>query len=235
MTGAAVACGLAVGTVVLLWPPGSRRQGSRLACGPAVMKALGRVGRLLTWRGHRPAPLSSGVVLALVDDLATQVRAGASPARAWAVATALMSEAGDLPAGAREWATGDPPRECLDRLLAASQAPAGLQALRSAWALCEEVGAPLADVLAAVADAMRQDAEVEADIESALAAPRSTARLLALLPFGGLALGQLVGARPFDVLLRSPAGRLCAVVGLGLALTGHWWAGRLVDRTAARL
>jgi tight adherence protein B len=174
-------------------------------------------------------------VLRLVDDLATQVRAGATPARAWTVATGLMVGSADEPAGSRLMAPGEAPRECLDRLAAAAGAPPGVVALRAAWALCEDVGAPLADVLAAVADAMRQDAEVEADIESALAAPRSTARLLALLPLAGLALGQLVGARPVDVLLHSSVGRLCAGVGLGLALAGHWWPRRLVERTAARL
>ena len=67
---------------------------------------------------------------------------------------------------------GEAPRECLDRLAAVPGAPPALVALRAAWGLSEDVGAPLADVLAAVADAIRQDAEVEADIESALAAPR---------------------------------------------------------------
>jgi tight adherence protein B len=188
-------------------------------------------------------------VLALVDDLATQVRAGAAPARAWAVAMSMAAETVDGDASTTSGqegstssaatpclaAPGETPRACLERLAAAPGAPPALLALSAAWALCEDVGAPLADVLDAVADGLRQDAEVEAEIESALAAPRSTARLLAWLPMAGLALGQLVGARPVHVLMHSSAGRLCAVTGLGLAVAGRWWARRLVERTAAQL
>jgi tight adherence protein B len=173
------------------------------------------------------------VVLRLVDDLATQVRGGASPASAWSVATDLLERAAD---GDAPLATpGEPPRDCLHRLATAQGAAPELLALSAAWTLCEDVGAPLAEVLHAVADAIRQDAEIEADIESSLAAPRSTARLLSLLPLAGLLLGQLVGARPVHVLLHTTAGRLCALAGLSLALVGRWWAGRLVARTAALL
>jgi tight adherence protein B len=237
MTGGAitVVCGLVAGAGVLVIPPAPRRQGSRTAGRLRTGKALRTTWRSLNRRRRRHVTISAASVLRLVDDLATQVRAGAAPVRAWTVATSLLTEWGDGSGGARLEVGGEAPRECLDRLAAAGDAPAGLVALRSAWVLCEDVGAPLADVLASVADAMRQDAEVEADIESALAAPRSTARLLALLPMAGLALGELVGARPVHVLLHSSVGRLCAVAGLALALAGHWWARRLVEHTAARL
>jgi tight adherence protein B len=176
--------------------------------------------------------VSDGVVLRLVDDLATQVRAGASPDAAWSVATDLLGRTeGDAPLTR----PGEAPRDCLERLAAAPDAAPELRALSAAWALCEDVGAPLAEVLHAVAEAIRADAEIEADIESALAAPRSTARLLALLPLAGLLLGQLVGARPVHVLGHTPAGRVCALAGLVLALVGRWSAGRLVERTAALL
>jgi tight adherence protein B len=110
-----------------------------------------------------------------------------------------------------------------------------LLALDAAWRLCDDVGAPLADVLSTVAEGIRQDADVEAEIEAALAAPRSTSRLLGALPVLALGLGQLMGAHPVQVLVQTTVGRVCAVTGLVLAAAGQWWTRRLVARTAALL
>jgi tight adherence protein B len=238
---AAIACGVLAGGGLFVRP--ARRSGSsgprpfRATWGPALCRrtAPALVHRCLSRGSRRPpsATVPVPVVLRLVDDLATQVRAGAAPASAWSVAADLLGRTAD---GAPPLVTpGEAPRDCLHRLATAKGAAPELLALSAAWALCEDAGAPLAEVLRAVADAIRQDAEIEADIEAALAAPRSTARLLSLLPLAGLLLGQLVGARPVHVLLHTPGGRLCALAGLALALVGRWWATRLVARTAALL
>jgi len=242
----ALACGALAGAGVLLGPDGDRRPGAhgRRPTGVALsVAAVGwcrraASGLVRRWRAHGPgrptsAAVAAGVLLRLVDDLATQVRAGASPAAAWSVATDLLG--GTSEGGAPLTRPGEAPRDSLRRLSAAPGAAPELLALSAAWALCEDVGAPLAQVLRSVADAIRQDGEIEADIESALAAPRSTARLLAFLPLAGLLLGQLIGAQPVQVLLHTPAGRVCGLVGLVLALVGRWSAGRLVERTAALL
>lgn len=241
----AIACGILAGAGVLVRPRVGRRRGARdprpigsaWSLASTVRCRRGASGLVRRWRsrgGRRAwsAPVPVPVVLRLVDDLATQVRAGASPSSAWAVATDLLkTEEGAVPLTT----PGEAPRDCLDRLASGPRAAPELLALSAAWALCEDVGAPLAQVLHGVADAIRQDAEVEADVESALAAPRSTARLLTLLPLAGLLLGQLIGARPVHVLVHTPVGRICALAGLVLALGGRWWASRLVARTAALL
>jgi tight adherence protein B len=165
-------------------------------------------------------------VLRLAEDLATQLRAGAAPQTAWRAAVELLPQA---------VAVADQPRHVLARLAGAAGAPAALQSLHAAWALSDDVGAPLADVLGTVAAAIRQDGDVEADIEAALAAPRSTARLLAVLPLAGLGLGELIGAHPLAMLLHTAIGRVCAVLGLALAIAGQWWTRRLVARAAALL
>jgi len=239
---AAIWCGILAGAGMLLRSAGGRRPDARrlrrvdrlLGLGVRCRRAASRLARRGRPAGDgRAASPPSGVVLRLVDDLATQVRAGASPAAAWSVATDLLGRAAD--GDAQLTRPGESPRDCLDRLATAPGAAPQLLALSAAWALCEDVGAPLADVLRSVADAIRADAEIDADIESALAAPRSTARLLAFLPLAGLLLGQLIGARPVHVLLDTPAGRSCGLAGLVLALVGRWSAGRLVERTAALL
>jgi tight adherence protein B len=198
--------------------------------------------------------LTTAMVLRLVEDLAMQVRAGATPARAWTVVTEMHSASGESRSDSRSeppggaaiaWSAagtaeslarpGESALDSLTRLRLHRGASPALQSLHAAWSLCDEVGAPLAPVLTTVADAIRQDADVEADIDAALAAPRATARLLAVLPLAGLALGELIGAHPVHVLLHTGLGRLCAVAGLLLAVAGQWWTSRLVTRTAVRL
>lgn len=203
-------------------PPGSR--------GPLapLRSASGRRRWLSRPRGVGPAAATTRAeALVLIDDVAGQVRAGASPAAAWSEARALMT--GSSATGAEE------PIESLRQLAAAPGAPPGLRALHASWILCDDVGAPLADVLKAVAAGIRQDAEVEADIDAALAGPQATARLLAGLPLVGLAIGELIGARPLEVLVQTPVGRTCGVLGLLLAGAGQWWTRRLIRRTAALL
>lgn len=237
-------CGFLVSAAILVLPqpvrsvpsgPSPHRRRSRSpevrpdtgsALRSRVLGVARRVRRRLGGADGEPADATSEDVLGLVEDLATQVRAGAAPDAAWRVVAELRQ---------LDEAAGERPRETLRRLASQARAPAAVAALHAAWALSEDVGAPLADVLQTVAGSIRQDAEVEADIEAALAAPRSTARLLAALPLAGIGLGELIGAHPVQVLLTTAIGRVCAVVGLLLAFAGQWWTRRLVSRTTALL
>ena len=51
-----------------------------------------------------------------------------------------------------------------------------------------------------------------------------------LLPLAGVALAAGLGARPGYVLLHTPLGVGCLVLGLVLDGTGLWWTARLVAR-----
>ena len=77
---------------------------------------------------------------------------------------------------------------------------------------------------------LRQEAEVDAEVEASLAAPRATARLLAGLPLVGVALGELIGAHPVAVLIGTAVGRTCALCGVLLAVAGQLWTRALVAR-----
>lgn len=166
------------------------------------------------------------MLLQVLEAVAAQVRGGAVPSAAWDCALDVIGpSAGHLPrAGSdplaralREMGTGDP--------LVASVA--------AAWALAQDVGASLADVLDQVAAGLRAEAEIEAEIQASLAAPRATARLLAGLPVAGVGLGELIGAGPLGVLVGTPTGRLAGLAGVGLAVAGQLWTRRLVARAAA--
>ncbi|ROR96189.1 tight adherence protein B [Salana multivorans] len=89
-------------------------------------------------------------------------------------------------------------------------------------------GAPLADVLDAVAVAVAEAEAAEADRRRARAGPASTARLLGWLPLGALLLGTGFGADPVAVVLAGGPGLLAMVAGGLLMVAGRWWSARLV-------
>ena len=69
-------------------------------------------------------------------------------------------------------------------------------------------------------------------VAAALAGPRASAALLALLPLAGVALAAGLGARPLHVLLHTPLGVGCLLLGAALDLLGLWWTTRIVARAA---
>jgi tight adherence protein B len=87
-------------------------------------------------------------------------------------------------------------------------------------------GAGLADALDRIVTQDRRAEEVRRQLEAHLAAPRATARMLALLPALGDPLGWLLGTTP---------GWACLALGLILIATGLAWATRIVARTECLL
>lgn len=90
-------------------------------------------------------------------------------------------------------------------------------------------GGPAGEALDAVAEALRFERDAAAAVQSALAGPTATARLLIMLPVLGLGLGQLSGADPFGVLFTPGIGSLALAVGVIGNLTGWWWSRRLIS------
>ena len=73
-----------------------------------------------------------------------------------------------------------------------------------------------------------------ARIRAQLAGPRATAGVLTALPVLGLALGELVGAHPLGVLRSGLLGQLLVVVGVGIAMGGAVWTGRILRGAVPR-
>src|SRR3954453_6923446 len=224
--GPLLACGLLVAAVVV-WP--GVRLGVRAGAGAGPASGASRWSR--AWSGwvvaarlrRRSRGTADGQALELIEALATQVRAGASPEAAWRQAHEVVCgpSAGEAPSAVSD--PGSLPRGGPDL----ARDPAW-RALGAAWRMSEQTGAPLADVLDRLAVGLRQEAEVDAEVEASLAAPRATARLLAGLPLVGVALGELLGARPLAVLVGTPVGRACGLGGLLLAVAGQVWTRALV-------
>lgn len=98
----------------------------------------------------------------------------------------------------------------------------------AACRLATRTGAPLAAVVDVVVAGIAEVAEAQALRRTALAGPRATARLLAWLPAGGIALGTMLGADPVAVLMGGGVGGLCLVGGGVLFLVGRRWVHALV-------
>src|SRR5262249_56441804 len=76
---------------------------------------------------------------------------------------------------------------------------------------------------------LRTDEEHRRRLAAELAGPRATARLLALLPLVGIAMGQALDAEPLRMLLTTPWGRLALVAGISLEVCGTWWVNRIAN------
>jgi tight adherence protein B len=224
---------------ILVWPGARRRPPPAVPSSAAAKESMTaqRPGRSsgLRWRwwetgwparclrsrqaSSRGAKRAAGRAIEVVEALATQVRAGATPDAAWRMALEVVD--GGVPDNPTPFSLVSRQDESVD--------PAW-RALGAAWRLSEQTGAPLADVLDRLAAGLREELEVEAEVEASLAAPRATARLLAGLPLVGVALGELIGARPTAVLVGTPLGRVSALAGLLLAVAGQLWTRALVLR-----
>jgi len=104
-----------------------------------------------------------------------------------------------------------------------------LAMLAAAWEVAHRSGAGLAGVVSRIAVTVRADAGRARQVEAALGGARSTARLFAVLPVLGVALGAGMDADPVGVLTGTPVGAWCLCAGAVLVVTGLVWVERLAD------
>ncbi|WP_431774227.1 type II secretion system F family protein [Streptomyces cucumeris] len=224
------------------------RMGRELLCLPAggVVALLGAsvlplllaaaavpvVGRWLRRREHsRDCERHAAGVIELCSAVAGELRAGRQPGEALlAVAPSDLGERWGLVAAAARFG-GDVP----DALRRAARTPGaeGLTGVAACWQVAVDEGAGLAAGLDRVAAALRAERDQRDDLRAKLAGPRATAMALAGLPLVGLVLGSALGADPLYVLLHTPAGLGCLVLGGLLEWAGLFWTGRLVRSALA--
>lgn len=192
-----------------------------------LVSAIGLRARRRT-RRRRRAALARRSVIRAAEVLVAELQAGAPALDALAAASA------DLPDLSAVTAAAHLGGEVPIALVALSRRPglSGLRQLAAAWAVSSETGSGLAATVERLVEALRDDEATQDETEVALATPRATARLLAVLPLAGLGLGTAVGADPWGFLTRSPAGLVIAGAGVLLAGVGLEWVERLADRVA---
>lgn len=181
-------------------------------------------------RRRRPQPPRDAEIVDACLALSAELQAGVSVPRALAASArewpALLGTAagrsvigGDVAAALRE--TAERP------------GAGALRAVAAGWTVTELTGAPLSRVLVAVADSLRAEAAVRREIHAQLATVRTTARLLAALPFGTLLLLSGGDGAAVAFLLGSHYGWACLAGAVLFAGAGMWWVNRLA-RSAGR-
>jgi tight adherence protein B len=186
-------------------------------------------GRLLRRTADRAAREREQAVVDLCAAVAGELRAGRQPDGALLAVdravTRRLEDAGAAVLAAARFG-GDVPGALREAALLPGAE--GLAGAAACWQVAVEGGAGLAEGLERVAGAVRARGEQREELRAQLAAPRSTALVLALLPVFGLAMGAAMEADPLWVLLHTPAGLLCLTVGLLLEWAGLVWVGRIV-------
>jgi len=194
---------------------------------PLVLAAclMGTTGAWLTscGRSRRQLAQTRAQVVEACEALASGLRAGLPPERV------LSGTADDLPLLVPAATAAKLGADVGTALRSAATRPGAdrLAMLASAWDVARRSGAGLADVVSRIAVMVRADAGRQRQIEAALGGARSTARLFAVLPVLGLALGAGMDADPLGVLTRSAVGAWCLCLGTALACLGLVWVERL--------
>lgn len=155
--------------------------------------------------------------------MAAELRAGQLPAQ---VLTGLSREHDFvLPAAQAADLGGDVATALRD----AARVPGreALLDLGSAWQVADRCGAPLASVLGRLEQSLREDHDLEREIQAGVAPARATGRLMAVLPVVGLVLGSGLGGSPISMLTSTWPGSMCAAMGCCLACLGVLWIERI--------
>ncbi|GAA0935231.1 hypothetical protein GCM10009554_21920 [Kribbella koreensis] len=167
----------------------------------------------------RIAAARRATVIEACDVLSAELTAGRPPAAALEGAATVCPDLQVASAAAK--LGGDVPT--LLELIAETPGAEGLRALAAAWRVADESGAAFAVITERLADSLRADESIRRQITTGMAGTRATARLLAVLPLFGTALGYALGANPLAFLTQTPPGWLCLALGLALSTLGlHW-------------
>lgn len=105
-----------------------------------------------------------------------------------------------------------------------------LRQLAACWLVGTTQGAGLAVTIERLALGVKSQLELEATLNSELAAPRATGRLLSLLPLVGIAMGYMLGADPLAWFVGSMGGAVTLILAVALTGVGALWSRRIVQR-----
>ena len=182
-----------------------------------------RRGEAAHHRGRAQGPPSTRELALLTAEVSTRLRAGAPASSAWERALERIGVGSAVgtddvyPRAFDEWAR-EPPR--WRSLLMRARSPDAAAARTSAASVVvacrfsHGLGAPLADVLDAIGDAIDDAQAVEEARRVASAGPLMSARVLAGLPLVGVTAALALGASPWGFYTSGTPGVVCASLGV---------------------
>jgi tight adherence protein B len=156
----------------------------------------------------------------VVQRLAVLTGAGIPAASAWRHASA---EGGlDAIVDGLESAQDLPERIAALAGSASAEERSAWSVLAAIWAVATESGAALAPALQRTAEVLRHLAQSAREVDTALAGPVATSRIVMALPLVGLLVGLILG---FDVVavFATVPGAVCLLGGAGLIVIGVRW------------
>ncbi len=170
-----------------------------------------------------------------IDVLVGELRVGAHPAQAFAVAA--DETAGPVADSCRAVAArarlGADVTAGLSGVAETSTLPAQWDRLAVCWQLASQHGLAMSTLMRAAQRDIAERQRFSEQVTSAMAGARATAAILAGLPVLSVALGQLIGADPVAFLLAGHAGGWLLLVGVTLVCSGLLWSDRITDRAAS--
>ncbi|MGR6913063.1 type II secretion system F family protein [[Actinomadura] parvosata] len=103
----------------------------------------------------------------------------------------------------------------------------GIRQLAACWEVSTTAGAALAGLVDRIAHTLRAAQAHRQDVAAQLAGPRTTARMLAVLPALGLLMAAALNMHPLSFLLGTFPGLMCLMTGITLDVCGLWWTNRM--------
>ncbi len=161
----------------------------------------------------------------VVEALAGELNAGQAPIQA--LQFALDAGPVDFHRFAQSIRLGADPLSQCTQLARIPGCEAALS-LAACWRVGSNAGSGLVDTMEQLAQGLRDDLAVRAEVQSQIAGPQATARFLAALPVAGPVLATALGVNFGAVLFTTSVGHWCVVLGLLLDVLGLWWVHRIM-------
>jgi tight adherence protein B len=176
-----------------------------------------------------------GTLQTALDVLVGELRVGSHPVDAFCVAADETggTVAASLRAVAARAKLGADVTAGLRSEARSSALPAHWERLAVCWQLASDQGLAIATLMRAAQRDIAERQRFSARVLSGMAGARATASILTGLPVLGVALGQLIGARPLTFLLGGHVGGWLLVIGSTLTCAGLLWSDRITDRLAS--
>ncbi|MDH6196428.1 tight adherence protein B [Mycobacterium frederiksbergense] len=203
---------------------------------PVALAVAMLLGTVTARRRRRTAWLDrqreAAALQAALDVLVRELRTGVHPVSAFGTAAGEVSGRvrHGMSAVAARARLGADVAAGLEDVGAGSHLPMHWERLAVCWRLAHVHGLSIATLMRTAQRDIVERERFSSHVEAAMAGPRTTAAVLAGLPVAGIALGQLIGARPVAFLCGPGAGGWLLVIGVLLACSGLIWSDRITAR-----